>query len=156
MPSTVAPPPRRAAPAADDELVLELEQLWRRPASEPASEPRRSRLYPLALRALVFGWPAFLIFISLAIPPGNEALTPAWVDAASVGLILALVGAGALAFLPWIALGLTGLAGGLGIAVGIACRATEHHLGSWWLVETAGFSALAALSVACLALRARR
>jgi hypothetical protein len=156
MPSTVAPQPRRAAPAADDELVRELEQLWRRPVAEPPSAPRQSRVYPVALRALVFGWPAFLIFISLAIPPGNEALTPTWVDAASVGLILALVGAGALAFFPWIALGLSGLAGGLGIAVGIACRATEHHLGSWWLVETAGFSALAALSVACLALRARR
>ena len=40
-----------------------------------------------------------------------------------------------------------------GVPGGIACRATEHHAGSWWIVETGAFAALAVASVACLAAR---
>jgi hypothetical protein len=51
------------------------------------------------------------------------------------------------------ALAISALAGATGVALGYACRVTEHHLGSWWLVEAGACAALAVLSLAALAAR---
>ena len=67
---------------------------------------------------------------------------------------LSEIGGRRLPFLRWSAVRM--LLGALGVAIGISCRATAHHLGPWWIVETAGFAALTALSVACFAGRTRR
>ena len=48
------------------------------------------------------------------------------------------------------------LAGPLGIALAVNCRASEHHLGNWWLVELAAAVALTGLAAVGLAQRLRR
>lgn len=163
MPTTVAPRDAQASPAADA-LGRELERLWEvlsarpLPPRRPAVAWERRGTYEPLLAALVWGWPTFLVALLLFTPaPQAGAITPVWVDLASVAILLGLPATGFMArVLPRASLVVSGLLGGLGIAVGIACRATEHHLGAWWLVETTGFAVLAALSVACLALRPSR
>jgi uncharacterized membrane protein AbrB (regulator of aidB expression) len=48
------------------------------------------------------------------------------------------------------------LAGPLGILLAVNCRAAEHHLGNWWLVELGAAIALTGLAAAGLAQRLRR
>jgi hypothetical protein len=164
MATTVAPRDDQTRPAAEDALVHELERLWDAPAAgvgqprAPAAPRGRRDAYELLRAALVWGWPTFLVSLLLFTPaPEAGAITPGWVDLASVAILLGVPAAAFMArVLPRGSLAVSGVLGGLGIAVGIACRATEHHLGAWWLVETTGFAALAALSVACLALRSSR
>ena len=43
-----------------------------------------------------------------------------------------------------------------GIALAVNCRASEHHLGNWWLVELAAAVALTGLAAVGLAQRLRR
>lgn len=155
----------RKAPerTADDPLVRELERLWETPAAAPvAAAPAvsraRSRTYDGLVRALLCGWPTVLVAVFVFAPaPAPEASYASWVVAASLALLLGPLAAGLVAMkgsaLP--ALGLSASLGGLGIAVGIACRATAHHTGAWWAVETAAFAALAAVSVLALAFRPR-
>ena len=61
---------------------------------------------------------------------------PVWATAVSVVQIMLLLGAAAIGPL-FSRLGFAGaaLAGPLGIALAVNCRAAEHHLGNWWLVE---------------------
>jgi hypothetical protein len=160
---TAVPPPERAPePAADDPLVDELERLWETSPDEPvaaAAEPARRRvdLHGVLSRALVYGWIALFVAVFTVAPAPDPAVrAPVWVDAASVALLVGVLAAALVAGLfPRIALACSALAAGLGVPVGIACRATEHHAGSWWLVETGAFAALAVASVACLAARSR-
>ena len=81
---------------------------------------------------------------------------PVWMEAASAAMLLVLLGAGAFAFLPALGYGLAGVAGGLGIALSVGCRAAEHHLGNWWLAELGATAALTGLAVAGLARHLRR
>jgi hypothetical protein len=91
--------------------------------------------------------------IGAAPVPADEADAPlVWWDAVYLLLAVALVVgpgflAARLAHVPrgWAC---SAVAGGLGVILGIACRASGHHLGSWWLLETAAFAAVAAVSVA--------
>ena len=48
------------------------------------------------------------------------------------------------------------VAGAVGLLLAYECRVTAQHYGNWWAYELAGFGALTALSVASLAVRARR
>ena len=161
---TAVPPPKRAADAAaDDPLVAELERLWERssdaaPTPEVRPARRRVDVPGLLSKALVVGWVVFFVALFAAAPPADAAVaTPAWVEAASVAIVLAvLVAAFTAATVPGFALACSALAAGLGIPVGIACRATEHHAGAWWMVETGAFAALAVASIACLATRRGR
>ena len=153
----------RSAPAPD---VDELERLW---AGSPDHEVADERLErPLVaeipervrwLRQLVcWGWPAFIVLGSLLAPPGAEEVPRAgWVDPAALGM-LGLVLLGYLAFLtlPTLGFALFAGAGALGIALGIDCRVSAHHLGAWWMVETALVAGLAVASVAGLVLLSRR
>jgi hypothetical protein len=164
MRTAVAPHERAPEPAADDPLVVELERLWETSPDEPlaaaAKPPRRRRfhLHRVLSQALVYGWIAlFVALFTVAPAPDPAVRAPFWVDAASFAILVGVLAAALVAgIFPRIALACSALAAGLGVPVGIACRATEHHAGSWWLVETGAFAALAVASVACLATWARR
>jgi hypothetical protein len=140
-----------------DERSDELERVWRLPG------PVRSRRL-LPARGLVMAipwlWAAGLVFLLAFAPAANpdEALPPLWVELVVSGFWLTLMVGSVLAaarHTKW-ALGTAVLAGGLGAALGYACRATGHHIGSWWLVETVVFAVLGVLSLAALAGEVRR
>jgi hypothetical protein len=147
-------------PGADEE-IQRLEELWRTPAAEP-KRPRSPRLtaataYSWLWPALVAAWIGVLVAIFLA-PAGNaEVAIPLWVDVALWAWWLTLMAAAGLALTPHRNAALAGsaLAGGIGTVLGYACKATGHHTGGWWIVETAAFAALTALSVAALLARRR-
>ena len=154
MTATLAPP----EPAAE-ELALfddaELAWLLDPPAGRQPS--RFARYHRELVRSLIWGWPAFIVFLSLFEPSSTGIPHPAWVVAGSIAILAGLpilLFAGAL-YPSFGFVGSTAL-GALGVAIGISCRATAHHLGPWWIVETAGFAALTALGVACFAGRTRR
>ena len=137
--------------------VRELEELWAAPAFGEA-RPRGRRL-PLVPGALVAGgWLTFFV-VALAFQPAPEhGMTwPLWVTAVSVVQMLLLLGSAAIGPLA-ARVGFAGatLAGPLGIALAVNCRASEHHLGNWWLVELGAAIALTALAVVGLAQRLRR
>jgi hypothetical protein len=151
MPSALQRPRATEDP---DALLAELEALWAVEA-EPGAPRRPGRPYDELLAAVVWGWPAVLVTITLFAPSPSGAYA-AWVAWASVALVIGPVLAGLVAIsFPAVGLGVSVLLGGTGIAVGIACRATAHHAGGWWAVETCLFAGLAAASLACLALRLR-
>jgi hypothetical protein len=154
---------RETAPAARETSLAELERLWESspaPSRAAASRERqtagwRARAYERLVTALVYGWPGVLGVVFL-LAPASSTPVAAWVDLASVLILLGPIGALCLfAAAPRFGLAASALLGGLGIAVGIACRATEHHLGAWWMLETAAFAALTAVSIACFAVRPR-
>jgi hypothetical protein len=147
----------RTEHGSEDRLLLELERLW---AASPGERPQSRGLpiHDVLVRALVLGWPAVMLTIyTLAPAAAPNATYPAWAYAAGYALLVGPLVAGLLGLKGQALAGLglsTGLAG-LGIGVGIACSATSHHMGAWWMAETAMFAGLAALSVACLALKLR-
>ncbi len=130
-----------------------LEELWAAPsAPEPRPERSRARLswpeaYPPGY-VLLGGWIAYLVTV-MAFQPDPEPgmIWPTWMTASSVAMFLLLLGAGALALFPTLGYGLAGLAGGLGMALSVGCRAAEHHLGNWWLAELGATAALTGLAV---------
>ena len=138
----------------------ELEALWELPAK------RRQRVSPeLAetlsrrlVKTLAIAWPA-LLFALIAFEPAPQpgATVPVWGEVLSYALLLAMLGGIIARFAsgPRPGLGFFSAAGAMGIAVGIGCRATAHHSGNWWLVETALFSVLAVAAWAGLALTRR-
>ncbi|MGH3038703.1 MAG: hypothetical protein ACRDLZ_04745 [Gaiellaceae bacterium] len=134
-----------------------LEELWVAPAYGEAKT--RPRTLPLVPGALVAG--GWLTFFAVAIgfqPAPEPGMTwPAWVTAVSVVQILLLLGAAAVgpAFAK-LGFAVASLAGPLGIALAVHCRAAEHHLGNWWLVELGAAIALTGLAAAGLAQRLRR
>jgi hypothetical protein len=82
-------------------------------------------------------------------------MAPVWAEVARAGFWTALLSA---AMLAWFrrtgpALGVSAVAGFVGLGVAYACSATGHHLGSWWLVEAAACGALGLLSIVALAAR---
>lgn len=143
-----------------DELRA-LEELWAAPSvPEPRAVPRRrvaDRLpYPPGA-LLAGGWIAYLVAILLFQPaPEPGMVWPTWMEAASAAMLLGILGAGALAFLPALGYGLAGVAGGLGMALSVGCRAAEHHFGNWWLAELGATTALTGLALAGLARHLRR
>lgn len=150
---------QRTAPAPD---VDELERIWAEPARDAAEEgPRRAELPEgvVRLQQLVgWGWPAFILLAALVAPAGAEDVPrAAWVDPAG-WTMLALLPLGYLGLmaLPRLGFGLFAGAGALGFALGIDCRASAHHLGAWWMVETAILAGLACAAVAGLVLLSRR
>jgi hypothetical protein len=131
-----------------------LDELWTSPAyGENAAHPRRVPLVPGALVA--GGWVVFFA-VAMAFQPAPEpGMTwPVWATAVSVVQIMLLLGAAAIGPL-FSRLGFAGaaLAGPLGIALAVNCRAAEHHLGNWWLVELGAAIALTGLAVVGLAQR---
>lgn len=146
----------RPAPSDADELRA-LEELWAAPA---ARRPRLRSARPVrALNgALLVAWSVALVVVIGFAPAGNpEASTPLWANLTLTAWWIGLLAAGILGWSRRVgaALACSFAAAGCGVALGYACRATEHHVGSWWLVETAAFAALGLLSAAALVARRR-
>ena len=144
-----------------DELCA-LEELWAAPpVPEPRPEPVRRRVaellpYPPGV-LLLWGWIAYLVAVALFQPaPEPGMVWPMWMEVASAAMLLTVLAAGALAFLPALGYGVAGIAGGLGMALSVGCRAAEHHLGNWWLAELGATTALTGIAVFGLAQALRR
>src|SRR5262245_47601806 len=120
-----------------DELQA-LEELWETPALGERQAP--ARRLPLVPGALVAGgWAAFF-FIALTFqPPPEPGMTwPVWATTVSVVQLVLLLGAAAVGPLfSRIGFAAAALAGPLGIVLAVNCRAAEHHMGNWWLLELA-------------------
>src|SRR5215208_3154673 len=120
--------------------VEELERLWATPA---AATPRhREPLAPSVAarlpRLLAVGWVAFIVAVIAFEPaPNAAAAVPLWADLTLTAFWVALPAAALLGWFGRIgpALGVSAVAGCIGVALGYACHASEHHLGAWWLVE---------------------
>jgi hypothetical protein len=149
------------------EQIRELEELWAAPAVAPpvvvALAPDRRRRMRLPALPLVPGAPlaaGWLVFFSSALlfePPPEPGMTWApWMMAISVAQIVLLLAAAGLGPMSG-ALGFcaAAIAGPLGIALAVSCRATEHHLGNWWLVELGATAALTGLATVGLGQRLR-
>jgi hypothetical protein len=153
VPTTATRPP---APTLSRELD-ELERLWSAPAAAPRARRSPVRvLVPVVLggRLLAAAWIAVLVVALAAAPAAENVTPPLWTDVVLFAFFGALAGAAAAARrAPLWGFAGSALAGALGTVLGVACRATEHHTGGWWIYETAGFGALAALSLAGLARR---
>jgi len=133
---------------------------WAESPAEPLEEPLPAELSDAVrvLRQVVgWGWPAFILLAALVAPSGaGDMPRAAWVDPASWAM-LGFLALGYLALAtPRIGFSLFAGAGALGVALGIDCRVSAHHLGAWWMVETAIVAGLAAASVAGVVLLSRR
>jgi uncharacterized membrane protein AbrB (regulator of aidB expression) len=134
-----------------------LEELWSAPAyAEPKAPSRRVSLVPGALVA--GGWLTFFVVAIAFQPPPEHGMTwPVWATTVSVVQLTLLLGAAAVGPLfHRVGFAAATLAGPLGIALAVNCRASEHHLGNWWLVELGATIALAVLAATGLFQRLRR
>ena len=139
-----------------DEL-RELEELWASPAL--GEKPVRRALVPRVPGVLlVAGWLAFYVAVLPFEPePAPGMSNPAWGTALIVTMIVALLGAAAVG--PLFAKAGFGLAAGGGVllgAIAVACLATDHHMGNWWLLELGSAAVLTGLAAVGLAQRLRR
>jgi hypothetical protein len=147
----------RTRDGSDD--ILALEELWRAPAAGPERQAPRRRLPDVPGSLLAAGWLAFLVVsFSFAPDPEPGMVWPAWAVAASVGVyaLLALASLFAVAELPAAGFAAAALAGAVLVPLAVNCRASEHHLGSWWLAELGAAVALTGLAAAGYAQRRRR
>jgi hypothetical protein len=137
--------------------IEELERLWAAPAARkrPGRLERAADYVP---RAIGLAWVVFVACVLALEPASNPAATiPVWAEVTLVAFWLALLSAGLLAFigLSGPALVASATAGFVGVVLGYACGATEHHLGAWWMVEAGVCGALGLLSLAALSARRR-
>ena len=153
-------------PATKDRAdeIRELEALWAAPAAEVAEEGAAGRRRSVLDRvprvpglALVVGWAAFMLAVTFEPAPEPEAVTPLWADLVVLSFVVTLLGAVVIGRrLATAGFALATVAGALGMGMAVACAATDHHLGAWWLVELGGTGALTALAATGLAARLRR
>jgi hypothetical protein len=144
--------------------IRALEELWAAPAAaepehEPRARPRRRLAFPEVPGALLAGaWIAFFLVVFSLQPDPEPGMTyPAWVVGFSYGIFGLLFAAAAFGPLfGRLGFALAGAAGPLLIALAVNCRASEHHLGNWWLAELGAALALTGLAAAGLAQRLRR
>ena len=141
----------------DAEEIQRLEELWRASPSEaPATPaPTRTRQRPWLGALLTLGWLGFLVSVFFE-PAPDHPNTPLWGEYLILSFWLTLLGAAILGIARTgrRAYAAATIAGVLGIGLAVACRATEHHLGGWWLYELGATGALTALGAAGL-LRSR-
>jgi hypothetical protein len=135
------------------ETVDELEALWELPEHEP--EGRRWRLSSEADVARAAGrfawiWVGTIVLIGFLEPAPAAGVQPPgyWYAASAVFWISLASGLLSLLGSRRAALGCFAAMGFAGIALGVACRASGHHAGSFWLAETLVFGLL---GLACTA-----
>ncbi|HXV58251.1 MAG TPA: hypothetical protein VD704_10325 [Gaiellaceae bacterium] len=141
--------------------IRALEELWAAPAAvepEPVPRPRRPALPQVPGTLLAGAWIAFFLVVFSLQPDPEPGMTyPAWVVGFSYGIFGLLLAAAAFGPLfSRLGFALAGAAGPLLIALAVNCRASEHHLGNWWLAELGAALALTGLAAAGLAQRLRR
>jgi len=143
--------------------IERLEELYALPAARRRLPPSglSSRLRPLLSgglgAVLALGWVGFLVAVGFAPAPDPEVAVPLAAALAAAAFFLAL---GASALLAWLRAPVLAYAAAVGAgllagSLALACKATEHHPGAWWLAELGGSAVLTALAVAGLR-RARR
>ena len=137
--------------------IEELERLWAAPAARKRPS-RLGRALEYLPRGIGLAWVVFVVAVLALEPASNSAATvPLWAEVTLVAFWLALLSAGLLAVVGLSGPALVGsaVAGFVGIVLGYACGATEHHLGAWWMVEIGVCGALGLLSLAALSARRR-
>lgn len=133
------------------------ERLWEAPPYRPALARATAALAPWLPRALALAWLATMVVLLGFEPTPSEVTPPLWADLVVTVFFLALATSAFAALTRhgrvalWASLG----AASVGLLLGWACRATAHHIGSWWLVEVGIFAGLLALTAASLAARRR-
>jgi hypothetical protein len=140
--------------------IQALEELWAAPAAaEPRPAAERRKSFPLVPGAVLAGaWLAFwFVMVPFEPEPAAGMANPLWGDILAWGLILSVLAAGALGpALPKVGFALAGLSGLLLAVVAVACKATTHHMGSWWLWELGAATVLTGLAAVGLRERLRR
>jgi hypothetical protein len=148
-------------PATRDRLeeIRELEELWAAPAApEPTRRSTRTRTVPRIPGTLIAGgWIAFFAMVLVVEPaPSADVHTPLWGDLLVGANLVALFAAALVGPLfGRFGFAAAGIAGCLGMAIAIACTATGHHAGNWWLAEFGVTAALTGLAATGLAQRRR-
>jgi hypothetical protein len=134
----------------------ELEKLYE--GSPPAVEPRSTdgggravvTVSDSGARRLMISWVVVLaiIFIFEPTPANADASIPLWADLAATGFVLSFIGTvvGLSTRRP-IGIGASLATVGFGSVLAVACAATGHHVGSWWLYELIAFAGLGALTL---------
>ena len=135
------------------DTVDELEALWELPEHDP--QARRWRLsteadVSAAARRFAWIWVGTIVLIGFAEPAPAAGVHPPGYWYAASAIFWSALAAGLLSLLGprRLALGSFATMGFAGIALGVACRASGHHAGSFWLVETLVFGLL---GIACAA-----
>lgn len=139
-----------------DELQA-LEELWAAPAL--GEKPERSARLPRVPGALLVG--SWLVFYFAVLPfepePAPGMSNPAWGTALVVTMIVTILAAAAVGpVFSKVGFGLAAAGGVLLSAIAVACTATDHHMGSWWLAELTAAAVLTGLAAVGLAQRLRR
>jgi hypothetical protein len=140
--------------------IRALEELWAAPAAgEPSAAASRRRTLPTVPGGLVAaGWVAFFTLALLFEPAAEPGATvPAWAAAVLLLQLALLIGGGWVGtMIDRVGFAAATLAGPLGIALAVECRAASHHLGNWWLAELGATVALTGLAAVGLVQRRRR
>ena len=142
--------------------IRELEELWASPTApeRPLAEESGRRLATLPRVpgwVLAAGWVGFFTMVLAFEPmPAENMQVPLWGDLLVGAQLVTLF----LAAFVGVAFGRFGfgsavVAGGLGMAIAVACTATGHHAGNWWLAELGVTAALTGLAAGGLAQRLR-
>jgi|SRR5687767_10687890 hypothetical protein len=140
--------------------IRALEELWAAPAAgEPRPEGARRRSFPsVPGKFVAVGWVAFFT-LALLFEPAAEpgASIPAWAVAVFLAQLALLLGGGWIgAVSDRVGFAAATLAGPLGMAIAVECRAAAHHLGNWWLAELGATAALTGIAAVGLVQRLRR
>jgi hypothetical protein len=137
------------------ETLDELEALWALPERRAKARRRRWRLaaesdVAAAARLYAFVWIGTIVLVGALEPAPAPGVQPPGYWYAATAVFWSALGAGLLSLLGprRLALGCFATMGFAGIALGVACRTSGHHAGSFWLVETLVFGLL---GVACAA-----
>jgi FtsH-binding integral membrane protein len=134
--------------------IRELETLWdispERESKSPAPAKRRAvDLQPVLLGAWIVALAT--IFLFEPAPSNPNAVVPLWGQLLLTGFMAGFFATtyGLASRRSWGARASL-VTAGFGVAIAVACAATEHHSGFWWGYEMASFSALSLLSLAAL------
>jgi hypothetical protein len=136
----------------------ELEALWELPDyTPPARRWRLAAEAQVAAAAKTFArlWIATLVlawFLEPA-PAANVQPPGYWYAASAVFWVMLASGLTSLRGSKRLALGCFAVMGFAGIALGVACRTSGHHGGSFWMVETLVFGLLGVAAAAQLVRR---